>query len=154
MCLGGGGGGGVIVGVGCCWSSGQGGEMVAPSIFDLFWEIMNNCFDVKIVHHNNAVIKFLLQNENGPCPLIALINLLSLQGQLRLRAQSNSSSDAATATIVTTEWLLNALQDVLFEQQQNVQTVDQQDVVKVMTLLPTLISGLNTSLKFNGPVSK
>jgi ubiquitin carboxyl-terminal hydrolase MINDY-1/2 len=45
-------------------------------------------FSTKVVKFHGDSKRILLQNENGPCPLLAILNALILQGKLQLPAGS------------------------------------------------------------------
>jgi hypothetical protein len=61
-------------------------------------------FYLKRLKWNGKTVPVLTQNENGPCPLVALCNVLLLRGDMTL------SSDAE---LVTGEYLLSLLGDLL-----------------------------------------
>ncbi|VDL73331.1 unnamed protein product [Nippostrongylus brasiliensis] len=42
-------------------------------------------FKVKSIQFNSAKVSIVTQNANGPCPLIALVNVLALKGRIVLR---------------------------------------------------------------------
>jgi hypothetical protein len=63
-----------------------------------------DAFYLKRLKWNGKTVPVLTQNENGPCPLVALCNVLLLRGDMTL------SSDAE---LVTGEYLLSLLGDLL-----------------------------------------
>lgn len=122
----------------------------------------------KIVYHERQC-HIVLQNENGPCPLIAAANVMILRGAISL------NSDAIRANVISTDelvcmladWALSRTtaslptltaeagigegldEDVRFRQIQG-----QQHIHEVMELLPNLQFGLDVNPKFtNGPDS-
>ena len=41
---------------------------------------------IKRIHFFGRSVKIVMQNENGPCPLLAIANVLSLRNELKLPA--------------------------------------------------------------------
>ena len=84
---------------------------------------------------------YLIQNENGPCPLIALANVLLLSNRITIESGE---------TIVTTSYLMDLLGSCLLEQQ----PVDhssanyQQNMQDSMAVFPKLQTGLDVNVKF------
>ncbi|PWA00829.1 hypothetical protein BB558_003106 [Smittium angustum] len=114
------------------------------------------------------------QNENGPCPLIALVNVLVLKGEIQVKNESNDSNK----TILTSE-LISMLANYLFshnikentkiegsENDENLeaansdenagssvtgQVVSQKEsnIDKVIKCLPSLSTGLDVNIQFD-----
>jgi hypothetical protein len=42
------------------------------------------CFHVKRIRFFDRSVKIVMQNENGPCPLLSIANVLSLRSELKL----------------------------------------------------------------------
>ncbi|KAK9366733.1 hypothetical protein V1509DRAFT_568235 [Lipomyces kononenkoae] len=86
----------------------------------------------------------ILQNENGPCPLLALVNTLILStipGQ-----ESPLSRISTTRTEINALHLLELLGDLLLSSRVAAST----DVNNVLSLLPSLHTGLNINPRFDG----
>ncbi|KAK9372709.1 uncharacterized protein V1513DRAFT_451325 [Lipomyces chichibuensis] len=86
----------------------------------------------------------VLQNKNGPCPLLALVNTLILStppGQ-----DSPLSRISTTRTEINALYLLELLGDLLLSS--NVAEIT--DVNNVLSLLPSLHTGLNINPRFDG----
>ncbi|KAK9314274.1 hypothetical protein V1522DRAFT_393001 [Lipomyces starkeyi] len=86
----------------------------------------------------------VLQNENGPCPLLALVNTLILStppGQ-----DTPLSRISTTRTEINALYLLELLGDLLLSS--NVAEIT--DVNNVLSLLPSLHTGLNINPRFDG----
>ncbi|KAJ9537006.1 hypothetical protein OSB04_029739 [Centaurea solstitialis] len=108
---------------------------------------------VKEMMHKMKVIQFLgrttpivLQNDNGPCPLLAICNTLLLRNNLSL------SSDAAE---VSQEKLLSLVAERLIDSNSNVDNKDagyvenqQQNIADAIDLLPRLATGIDVNIKF------
>ena len=64
-------------------------------------------YQVKWIHYNGANVGVITQNENGPCPLLAIVNILTLQGKIKL---------PGTLEVVSSSQLMEYLADCIFEQ--------------------------------------
>ncbi|KAI3687500.1 hypothetical protein L1987_81197 [Smallanthus sonchifolius] len=103
--------------------------------------------------HKTKLIQFLgrntpivLQNDNGPCPLLAICNVLLLRNNLNL------SSDVAE---VSQEKLLSLVAERLIDSNSNVNNKDagyienqEQNISDAIDLLPRLTTGIDVNLKF------
>ncbi|GFP97769.1 protein fam63a [Phtheirospermum japonicum] len=90
--------------------------------------------------HRTKLIQFLgrkapiiLQNDNGPCPLLAICNVLSLKNSLNL------SPDISE---VSQEKLLSLNKDTGYVENQ------QQNIADAIDLLPRLTTGIDVNIKF------
>ena len=63
----------------------------------------------------------LMQNENGPCPLIAIANVLSLRGDFEIPCSSEASTVAAWCS---NERLLAALMEKLLALQSSSESTE------------------------------
>ncbi|KZV55865.1 hypothetical protein F511_26299 [Dorcoceras hygrometricum] len=103
--------------------------------------------------HRTKVIQFLgrttpiiLQNDNGPCPLLAICNVLSLKNSLNL------SPDIPE---VSQEKLLSLVAERLIDSNSNIDNKDtgyvenqQQNIADAIDLLPRLTTGIDVNIKF------
>ncbi|CAN4127490.1 unnamed protein product [Withania somnifera] len=103
--------------------------------------------------HKTKVIQFLgrttpviLQNDNGPCPLLAICNVLLLKNNLSL------SPDIPE---VSQEKLLSLVAERLIDSNSNVKDKDvgyvenqQQNIADAIDLLPRLATGIDVNIKF------
>ncbi|XP_061357852.1 uncharacterized protein LOC133302123 isoform X2 [Gastrolobium bilobum] len=108
---------------------------------------------VKECIHKTKTIQFLgrttpivLQNDNGPCPLLAICNVLLLRNNLNL------SPDIAE---VSQEKLLSLVAERLIDSNSNVNNKDsvyvenqQQNIADAIDLLPRLATGIDVNIKF------
>lgn len=69
-------------------------------------EDKQSIYHVKWIKHKGAQMPVITQNENGPCPLLAIMNLLLLQAKIKLPSQ---------AEVVTSNELMAYLADWIFE---------------------------------------
>ncbi|KAG4993156.1 hypothetical protein GLYMA_11G027200v4 [Glycine max] len=108
---------------------------------------------VKECVHKTKTIQFLgrttpivLQNDNGPCPLLAICNVLLLRNNLNL------SPDIAE---VSQEKLLSLVAERLIDSNSSVNDKDagyvenqQQNIADAIDLLPSLATGIDVNIKF------
>ncbi|KAK7366807.1 hypothetical protein VNO80_08805 [Phaseolus coccineus] len=108
---------------------------------------------VKDCVHKTKTIQFLgrttpivLQNDNGPCPLLAICNVLLLRNNLNL------NPDIAE---VSQEKLLSLVAERLIDSNSNVNNKDagyvenqQQNIADAIDLLPRLATGIDVNIKF------
>jgi ubiquitin carboxyl-terminal hydrolase MINDY-1/2 len=59
----------------------------------------SSAYAIKRVEFFGRTAKICLQNRNGPCPLLALANVLSLRNELKLPAGSRSVSQGDLITV-------------------------------------------------------
>ncbi|KAL9387138.1 hypothetical protein Peur_020262 [Populus x canadensis] len=100
----------------------------------------------KTIHFLGRTTPIVLQNDNGPCPLLAICNVLLLKNNLNL------SSDSAE---VSQEKLLSLVAERLIDSNSNVNNKDagyvenqQQNIADAIDLLPRLATGIDVNLKF------
>ncbi|KAL9670667.1 hypothetical protein QQ045_008223 [Rhodiola kirilowii] len=91
----------------------------------------------KVIEFLGRTTPFILQNENGPCPLLSFCMLL-------LKNNLNFSSDWPE---VSQEKLLSFIAERLIDTNCNFQ---QQNIADAIDLLPRLTTGIDVNLKFTG----
>lgn len=103
--------------------------------------------------HKTKAVQFLgrttpiiLQNDNGPCPLLAICNVLLLKNNLSL---------SPDITEVSQEKLLSLVAERLIDSNSNVNNKDteyvqnqQQNISDAIDLLPRLATGIDVNIKF------
>lgn len=88
----------------------------------------------------------ITQSANGPCPLLAIMNVLFLQWKVKLPPQKE---------VITSDELMAHLGDCLLsikpqEKSEGLQLNFQQNVNDAMTVLPKLATGLDVNVRFTG----
>uniref|UniRef100_A0A8C7E9A4 Ubiquitin carboxyl-terminal hydrolase n=1 Tax=Nothoprocta perdicaria TaxID=30464 RepID=A0A8C7E9A4_NOTPE len=88
----------------------------------------------------------ITQSENGPCPLLAIMNILFLQWKVKLPPQKE---------VITSDELMAHLGDCILsikpqEQSEGLQLNFQQNVNDTMMVLPKLSTGLDVNVRFTG----
>uniref|UniRef100_A0A8C4KV85 Ubiquitin carboxyl-terminal hydrolase n=1 Tax=Equus asinus TaxID=9793 RepID=A0A8C4KV85_EQUAS len=87
----------------------------------------------------------ITQSTNGPCPLLAIMNILFLQWKVKLPPQKE---------VITSDELMAHLDCLLSikpqEKSEGLQLNFQQNVDDAMTVLPKLATGLDVNVRFTG----
>ncbi|CAF0994833.1 unnamed protein product [Didymodactylos carnosus] len=104
---------------------------------------------LKVIPFRDVKIPILLQNQNGPCSLIAIMNVLLLKRHIHINHQQTSFISAKT--------VLEYLANYLFEQQQQQKRSEDdydanyaQNVNDALNVLRHMDTGLNVNVRFNG----
>lgn len=125
---------------------------------------------LKNVCYQNISRKILLQNENGPCPLLAVANILLLRGSIDLPASCIHNNVATTSDVITmlanralsrcTNTSSTSSSDnnnnnnKLIEDEEEAQRIllknkqSQYEIDELMSILPKLQYGLDVNPKF------
>ncbi|XP_054719694.1 ubiquitin carboxyl-terminal hydrolase MINDY-2-like [Uloborus diversus] len=106
----------------------------------------DSIYHIKWISRNGVKSPVITQNENGPCPLIAIINVLIMKGRVNL---------PALVDIVTTEKLMEYLGDCILDSipkniPEGTQLNYEQNMHDAMAVLPKLQTGLDVNVKFTG----
>jgi len=65
-----------------------------------------NVYHVKWIKYHGSQTPIVMQNQNGPCPLLAIVNVLLLQGKIKLSASTDLvASDQLMAYIA--DWIFD-----------------------------------------------
>ncbi|XP_019422808.1 PREDICTED: ubiquitin carboxyl-terminal hydrolase MINDY-2-like isoform X2 [Lupinus angustifolius] len=106
-------------------------------------ELIHKTKSIQFLGRNTPII---LQNDNGPCPLLAICNALLLRNNLNL------NPDIAE---VSQEKLLSLVAERLIDSNTNVNNKDagyvenqQQNIADAIDLLPRLATGIDVNIKF------
>mmetsp|Transcript_43840 Transcript_43840/g.105776 ORF Transcript_43840/g.105776 Transcript_43840/m.105776 type:complete len:470 (+) Transcript_43840:96-1505(+) len=99
-------------------------------------------YRLKEIKFKERPCHILLQNENGPCPLLAAANVLLLKDSITL------PSNCIGAGVITIDELLNVLAEKILTNK----TGSDHHIQEVMDLFPTLQFGMDVNPKFtDGP---
>ncbi|XP_044305109.1 ubiquitin carboxyl-terminal hydrolase MINDY-1 [Varanus komodoensis] len=101
---------------------------------------------VKWIRWKGERTPIITQSENGPCPLLAIMNTLFLQWKVKLPPQKE---------VITSDELMAHLGDCILsikpqQQSEALQLNFQQNVNDAMTVLPKLSTGLDVNVRFTG----
>lgn len=101
-------------------------------------------YRLKWIKFKGNKLPIITQNENGPCPLIAIMNVLLLKGKLRL---------PLTLDIVTSDQLMEYLGDCILASlpsnlNEGAQLNYEQNMMDAIAILPKLQTGLDVNVRF------
>lgn len=106
---------------------------------------MDISFATKSIQINGLQYKILLQNENGPCALLALANVLLLAPSHAREVQELVYLVSRNELVALSD-LVQVLANIGIQNQHGADT----DVSQLLQLLPQLHTGLSINPKFNG----
>ena len=101
---------------------------------------------IKTIQFKDKKLMIVTQNENGPCPLIAIMNVLLLRRQVSLPAQCEIISAAKLMEYIGNAILENVPKNLSGEVELNYE----QNMHDAMAVLPKLQTGLDVNVKFTG----
>lgn len=103
---------------------------------------------LKDVNWRGQLVKCIMQNENGPCSLIALCNVLLLQGRLKVTPPDRPA--------VSYSYLSDLLADFLLSSESGMRTSGTQDntawLSAALSALPRIQHGFHVDVRFDGPM--
>ncbi|WOL18156.1 ubiquitin carboxyl-terminal hydrolase MINDY-2 [Canna indica] len=109
-------------------------------------EAVETVYRTKVVHFLGRETPIVLQNDNGPCPLLAICNVLLLRNNVNLNLDASE---------VSLQKLLSLVAERLIDSNSNVQDKDdgyvnnqQQNISDAIDLLPRLATGIDVNLHF------
>lgn len=108
---------------------------------------MDLTFNSKTIEFHNQSFKILLQNENGPCALVALVNLLILSSNHAKYSRDITRLIQGEKQVKLHE-ILQALADIAINMTTGSDKLENID--HLLLMLPDLHKGLNVNPKFNG----
>ena len=101
---------------------------------------------IKNIQFKDKNVGIVTQNENGPCPLVAIINVLLLRRQITLPAHSEIVSAAKLMEYIGDAMLESVPKNLSGEIRLNYE----QNMHDAMAVLPKLQTGLDVNVKFTG----
>lgn len=105
---------------------------------------------IKRVHFFRREVPIIVQNKNGPCPLLAIANILLLRNQLQLHQDAGEISDSRLMSLVA-ERLLDTNLNVSGKDAAYVSN-QQQNISDAIALLPKLATGIDVNVRFKSIV--
>ncbi|RTG85190.1 uncharacterized protein DC041_0012393 [Schistosoma bovis] len=112
----------------------------------LIKELENSIYHIKWIKFNNQTRPIITQNNNGPCPMIAIANVLLLRGTINLSNDSELISGNRLLAILSELLLSKAPNDLDYDQQINYES----NFRDVLCLFPSLQTGLDINIRFTG----
>jgi len=104
-------------------------------------------FDVKRIRFRGQDTCMLMQNANGPCPLLALSNVLFLRGALTPPHPDLPKVHISELTAMLVEYMLETNQPS--ETNAELRANQQQNIQDALSLFPKLQRGLDVNVKFD-----
>ncbi|XP_064635481.1 ubiquitin carboxyl-terminal hydrolase MINDY-1-like isoform X2 [Lineus longissimus] len=103
-------------------------------------------YHIKWIIFKEKKVPIVTQNENGPCPLLAIVNYLLLKEKIKL---------PILMEIITADQLMEYLGDCVFDQvpknaSEDAQLNIEQNVHDAMSVIHKLQTGLDVNVKFTG----
>eukprot|EP00241_Pyramimonas_parkeae_P003724 CAMPEP_0114228484 /NCGR_PEP_ID=MMETSP0058-20121206/2372_1 /TAXON_ID=36894 /ORGANISM="Pyramimonas parkeae, CCMP726" /LENGTH=667 /DNA_ID=CAMNT_0001339443 /DNA_START=409 /DNA_END=2413 /DNA_ORIENTATION=+ len=103
-------------------------------------------YKLKRIEFLGRSLPIVLQNENGPCPLLALVNILFLRNELQVRASQAEISHNELLSMVASRLIdSNANLDAKGEEYAR---NTQQNIQDAINMLPKLAHGLDVNVRF------
>lgn len=103
-------------------------------------------FDIKWIDWNEKKTAIVMQNVNGPCPLLALINVLLLSNKIEIGRSKKNVSFAHLCTQLATV-LLQSESSREFDNEEEKLNY-QANINDAITVLPKLSSGIDVNVQF------
>ncbi|GAB2224583.1 hypothetical protein Drorol1_Dr00005345 [Drosera rotundifolia] len=100
----------------------------------------------KTIQFRGRSLPIVLQNDNGPCPLIAICNVLLLKNQLTLSPDLGEVSQQKLLAMVA-ERLIDSNNDLKDKDEGYVEN-QQRNISDAIDLLPRLTTGIDVNIKF------
>ena len=101
---------------------------------------------IKNIQFKDKKVGIVTQNENGPCPLVAIVNVLLLRRQITLPAHAEIVSAAKLMEYIGDAMLESVPKNLSSEVRLNYE----QNMHDAMAVLPKLQTGLDVNVKFTG----
>ncbi|KAL3841405.1 hypothetical protein ACJMK2_019557 [Sinanodonta woodiana] len=105
-------------------------------------------YHIKWITFKNKSVPIITQNENGPCPLLAVLNVLLLQGRIMF---------APNTELITSAQLMTYLGDCILQNipgsmaaSEFTQLNFEQNMSDAMTVMHKLQTGLDVNVRFTG----
>ncbi|CAF1335830.1 unnamed protein product [Rotaria sp. Silwood1] len=109
-------------------------------------QIDNDTYLIKWIEFNHEQVPILLQNLNGPCPLLAIANILLLRQRIRLNPNAGAISTERVIAMIA-EYILQ-IDTTKYSNEYRANY--EHNVAETLAILPKFQTGLDFNLKFNG----
>mmetsp|Transcript_37345 Transcript_37345/g.48316 ORF Transcript_37345/g.48316 Transcript_37345/m.48316 type:complete len:774 (-) Transcript_37345:242-2563(-) len=110
----------------------------------------NRYYLTKQIQFLNRSVSILLQNTNGPCPLLAICNCLLLNGSIHIHEDQAAVDEEQIVNLIANRLIETnlAVEGETLEMSENRQT----QLNDAISILPILQRGLDVNIKFGGSV--
>jgi len=122
-------------------------DQMQPMVIDLTEK--NGVYKLKRISYQDKNLNVILQNENGPCPLISISNVLALRGDITI----NPSGDADTSRSIDIEVINVLLSELLSKRYADAPEETKKKMEKAIEQLPNLQKGMDVNFGFEQPDS-
>ncbi|CAL4062137.1 unnamed protein product [Meganyctiphanes norvegica] len=117
-----------------------------PSTVDRELDPAQVVHKMKRIKWQDIEVPIITQNNNGPCPLLAIVNVLILKGQITLPSDRNEITGGDLVLIIG---------NALFDQPRNnvpaeMRRYVEQNTEDAISILHKLLTGLDVNVKFSG----
>ncbi|CAI9110800.1 OLC1v1010887C1 [Oldenlandia corymbosa var. corymbosa] len=103
---------------------------------------------VKVIDFLGRPTPIILQKDNGPCPLLAICNVLLLQNKLSLRPDISEVSQQHLLSLVADRIFISNLNEEEQEDDDGCSENLEQNIADAIDLLPRLATGIDVNTKF------
>ncbi|KAD6453632.1 hypothetical protein E3N88_08356 [Mikania micrantha] len=108
-------------------------------------EIQERMYKTKVIKFLGRNTPIILQNDNGPCPLIAVCNVLLLRNKLGLSHEATEVPQGRLFTLVAEQLIATSSNNKGAGRVEN----QLQRIADAIDLLPSFATGINVDIKFN-----
>eukprot|EP00898_Chlorokybus_atmophyticus_P003953 jgi/Chlat1/4559/Chrsp29S00340 len=106
--------------------------------------VAESVYRLKRVDFLGQPVRIVLQNDNGPCPLIAISNVLLLRGQISVPLDRTEIYESSLLSLV-----VERVFDANTSQKDDVLEANQrQNIADAISLLPKLTTGVDVNVRF------
>lgn len=105
-------------------------------------------YHLKWIRWNTGQVPIVMQSINGPCPLIAIVNVLSLREKLKLPTMLQEINSVQLLTYIS-ECIMDCVPSDL-QNDENTLLNFEQNIHDAIEVLPKLRTGLDVNIKFAG----
>lgn len=118
----------------------------AESATESSQQVLESLYHIKWIKWKGINTPIITQNENGPCPLLAIVNVLLLQRRIRIPSPQE---------IVTSGQLMEYIGDCILEESpkqlsEGAQLNYEQNMHDAIAIMNKLQTGLDVNVKFTG----
>ncbi|VDO05556.1 unnamed protein product [Rodentolepis nana] len=119
-------------------------EPIAKTLSDVSKD--SSVHQIKWLQFEGTRVPIITQNENGPCPMIAITNVLLLRGKISLPKDHE---------IVSSDLIIQTLSEELFSQStanfdEETRANYEENLYSVVSIFPKLQTGLDINVRFTG----
>eukprot|EP01102_Stenamoeba_stenopodia_P015187 TRINITY_DN5153_c0_g1_i1.p1 TRINITY_DN5153_c0_g1~~TRINITY_DN5153_c0_g1_i1.p1 ORF type:complete len:338 (-),score=78.12 TRINITY_DN5153_c0_g1_i1:40-1053(-) len=106
-------------------------------------------FRLKTIKFNGKTFPIIMQNENGPCPLLAISNVLLCRGKINIHPDFSHISSEELYVLLG-DYLIKS-SETSMPKEKHLQANHEQNVADAIATLPQLLIGLDVNVRFRNP---